>query len=436
MTEIKKVSEMEPDEIMGLTVKLPGLSDYTAQKYEGSFQDDLVQQYAQMVSQRRKGSVMESISALSSSDVLQRIGIKNKITCNILFGNFRYRMVYYDKNQNPIENEVHNGLFELLHDNFIQNIQDWSKKQLNIRTNPYPELALKEALANTVAHAAYFEENGDVILELYPDKLSISNLCLRESSYFANRWFSGAHKTVNRTLMETLRLSGYVDELGRGKSLIFSQSLKYGKKPPQVVIEKGSRFNRWRLFLYGGIQNKAQLKLLSQLKEKYNDEQKALIANALVLWRGQSVTNIKKFIEGESQEIFIPVLRDLSGPVFYYEKNDEIVLRLCVNVLIVEVKDSKQLTAAEEKDSYEYVREFRLKYYHGFVTPKELRDLADLGDTKSSQVMSSQILKKWTKEGKLKQVRKGLYQFTETKTPLSVEEFLKRVNLEDSKNSI
>lgn len=118
------ILEMEPDEIMGLTVKLPGLSDYTAQKYEGSFQDDLVQQYAQMVSQRRKGSVMESISALSSSDVLQRIGIKNRITCNILFGDFRYRMVYYDKNQNPIENEVHNGLFELLHDSFIQNIQD------------------------------------------------------------------------------------------------------------------------------------------------------------------------------------------------------------------------------------------------------------------------------------------------------------------------
>lgn len=233
--------------------------------------------------------------------------------------------------------------------------------------------------------------------------------------------------------METLRLSGYVDELGRGKTLIFSQSLKHGKKPPQVVIEKGSRFNRWRLFLYGGIQNKAQIKLLSQLKEKYNDEQKALIANALVLWRGQSVTNIRKFIEGESQEIFIQVLRDLSGPVFYYEKNDEIVLRRWVKVLIGEGKDSKQLTAAEEKDSYEFIRELRLKYHHGFVTPKELRDLADLGDTKSSQVMSSQILKKWTNEGKLKQVRKGLYQFTETKTPLSFEEFLKRMNLEDSK---
>ena len=37
-----------------------------AQKYEGSFQNDLVKQYAQTVSERRKGSVMESLNTLST----------------------------------------------------------------------------------------------------------------------------------------------------------------------------------------------------------------------------------------------------------------------------------------------------------------------------------------------------------------------------------
>jgi predicted HTH transcriptional regulator len=389
------ISEMEPDEIMGLTVTLPGLSDFTAQD-------------------------------------LDRIGIKNKNTCNILFGNWRYRVIYYDKQQTPIKNEPQEGVYRIIHDDFIQHLQEWSKQQLNIRTNPYPDLALREALANAVAHAAYFENNGDIIIEIFPEKISISNLCLQESAYFANKWFSKAHKTINRTLMETLRLSGYVDELGRGKNLIFSESLRYGKKAPQVVIEKSGRFSRWRLLLYGGIQDKLQLKLLGQLRERYKNEQKALIANALVLWRGQPVANLKQYIEGEAKNLFVEILRDINGPIFYYQEKDTIVLRRWAKVLLGEGKESKQLTAAEEKDTYEFVKKIRLDYHHGYVTPKDLRDLADLGHTKSSRVMSSQLLKRWTKEGKLKKIRKGLYQFIKPEVSYSFDEFLKRLNIDNT----
>ena len=426
------ISEMEPEEIMGLTVTLPGLSDYTAQNFLGSFQNDLVKKYALIVSEKRKDSVLKSIKDLSPDQALDRIGIKNKNTCNILFGNCRYRVVYYDKQQNPIKNEAQEGIYQIIHDDFIRHIQEWSKQQLNIRTNPYPDLALREALANAVAHAAYFENNGDIIIEIFPEKISISNLCLRESTYFANKWFSNAHQTINKTLMETLRLSGYVDELGRGKNLIFSESLRYGKKAPQVVIEKSGRYSRWRLILYGGVQDEVQLKLLSQLKERYKDEQKALIANALILWRGQPVANLKSYIEGEAQNLFVEILKDINGPIFYYQEKDTIVLRRWVKVLLGEGKESKQLTAAEEKDTYEFVKKISLDYHHGYVTPKDLRDMADLGNTKSSHVMSSQLLKKWAEEDKLKKIRKGLYQFIKPEVSYSSEELLKRLNIDNT----
>lgn len=429
------ISEMEPAEIMGLTVALPGLSDFTAQDFQGTFQSDLVRKYTSIVSEKRKKSILESIKDLSPEQALDRIGIKNKNTCNILFGNWRYRVIYYDKQQVPIKNEIQEGVYTIIHDDFIQHLQEWSQQQLNIRTNPYPDLALREALANAVAHAAYFENNGDIIIEIFPEKISISNLCLQESAYFANKWFSNAHKTINRTLMETLRLSGYVDELGRGKNLIFSESLRYGKKAPQVVIEKSGRFNRWRLLLYGGIQDKLQLKLLDQLREKYKDEQKALIANALVLWRGQPVANLKQYIEGEAKNLFVEILRDINGPIFYYQEKDTIVLRRWAKVLLGEGKESKQLTAAEEKDTYEFVKKIRLDYHHGYVTPKDLRDLADLGQTKSSHVMSSQLLKRWTKEGKLKKIRKGLYQFIKPELSYSFDEFIKRLNIDTTENT-
>lgn len=426
------ISEMEPEDIMGLTVTLPGLSDYTAQNFQGSFQNDLVKKYTLIVSEKRKDSVLKSIKDLSPDQALDRIGIKNKNTSNILFGSCRYRVVYYDKQQRPIKNETQEGVYQIIHDDFIQHIQEWSKQQINIRTNPYPDLALKEALANAVAHAAYFENNGDIIIEIFPEKISISNLCLRESTYFANKWFSNAHQTINKTLMETLRLSGYVDELGRGKNLIFSESLKYGKKAPQVVIEKSGRYSRWRLILYGGVQDELQLKLLSQLKERYEDEQKALIANALILWQGQPVANLKSYIEGETQNLFVEILKDIDGPIFYYQEKDTIVLRRWVKVLLGEGKESKQLTADEEKDTYEFVKKIRLDYHHGYVTPKDLRDMASLGNTKSSHVMSSQLLKKWTEEDKLKKIRKGLYQFIKPEVSYSSEELLKRLNIDNT----
>lgn len=424
------ISEMNPEEIMGLTVSLPGLSDYTAQSFNGTFQNDLVKQYTLNVSKKRKSIAIEALKDLSPDQALERLGIKNKNTCNILFGNCQYRVIHYDKQNNPVKNIREEGIYRIINDDFIQNIQEWSKQQLNINTNPYPNLALREALANAVAHAAYFESNGDIIIEIFPEKISISNLCLHESAYFANKWFSHAHKTINRTLMETLRLSGYVDELGRGKNLIFSESLRYGKKAPQVIIEKSGRFSRWRLLIYGGIQDKAQLKLLVQLRERYTDEQKALIANALVLWRGQPVANLRQYIEGEAQNLFAEVLRDINGPIFYYKEKDTIVLRRWVKVLLGEGKASKQLTPAEEEDVYEFVKKIRLDYHHGYVSPKDFRDIADLGHTSSSQVMSSQLLNKWVKENKLKKIRKGLYQFIKPEVSYSVEELLKELNID------
>jgi predicted HTH transcriptional regulator len=391
----------------------------------------LIKQYTSSISKKKKSLELDTLRDLPPVQALERLGIRNKKTSNILFGDYRYRVIYYDKQNQPVKNITQKGIYRIINDDFIQDIQEWSKRQLSITANPYPNLALGEALANAVAHTAYFENNGDIIIEIFPEKISISNLCLQESAYFANKWFSHAHKTINRTLMETLRLSGYVDELGRGKNLIFSESLKYGKKAPQVIIEKGGRFSRWRLLIYGGSQDKLQLKLLGQLRERYKDEQKALIANALVLWQGQPVANLRQYIEGEAQNLFIEVLRDINGPIFYYKETDTIVLRRWVRVLLGEGKESKQLSPAEEENTYEFVKKIRLDYHNGYVSPKDLREIADLGQTSSSRVMSSQLLNKWTKENKLKKIRKGLYQFVKPEISYSIEELLKKLNIDN-----
>jgi hypothetical protein len=422
------IQVMTPEEVMNLTVGLPGLIDYSAQKSDEYFQEEFIIDFVGVLTTRRPNMLLGSLTAILPEDVLKRIGIYGTNTQRILFGKLGYRVVKYDAKGAPIENETFTGLYGLLRPRFLAAVQEWTRQQQGLHSDPYPMDALKEAFANAVAHAAYFDSDGDIILELYPDRLCISNLCVHESLYFANKWFSRSHKTVNKILMESLRLAGFVDELGRGKNLIFSLSLQSGQRPPEVVVEKGNRYDRWRLYIYAGQQNRQYLRILERLREMYIDEHKALIAHALVLWSSQSVSTIKQYVDGESAKLFADVLSDVNGPIFYYQKNDSIVLRRWVRVLVGEGKDSKQLSSAEEEELYEFSYKMQTGYHKGYITPKELRDYAGLGHTNSEIVQSSQLMKRWMDQGKIKRIRKGVYKFIEKAPSIDWKQLMKELS--------
>lgn len=429
------ILEMTPAEVMQLTVSLPGLTDFTAQPYATELDDSMVARFGELVSQAKQNVPINDISGLTSDELLHRLGINGTQASHILFGPCAYRVVQYDSEGVPVRNETRAGLFGLLDEPFRLEIQNWTRQFVDTTSQPYPENALKEALANAVAHAAHVERSGDVIIEMFPDRVCISNLCMPESAFFANKWFSRAHNTVNRTLMEVLRMAGFVDELGRGKNLIFAESLRNGKLPPEVAIESGGRYDRWRLFLYGGTQNVIQLRLLERIREIYPDGQKALIANALVLWRGRSVTDIRKYVDGESSALFADVLTDLHGPIFYYQERDSIIPRRWVRVLLGEGKDSKQLSPGEEKELLDFARKIQTEFHHGYLTPKQLRDLAGMGESPAEKVQTSRLLRKWTQEGAVTSVRKGLYVFVEQKKAPTVED-IRNAILEELRNTL
>jgi predicted HTH transcriptional regulator len=411
------IQEMKPDEVLELTIKLPGLTDYSKQPWDGHVNEMLVNAYSRAVATRHRDGWLTSSETLNSAQILARLGLSGKNTSRILFGNSGYRVVTYDLNGNPQQNVPHKGLFGLLGEDFISSIQQKAQQQLNSLELPFPELALRESLANAVAHAAYFESDGDVVIEVFPEHIVISNLCLPESRYFANKWFSRSRKTVNNLLMETLRLAGFVDELGRGKNLIFRESIVNGKKPPQVVVERAGRYDRWRLYLYGGTRDPVQLKLLRRIQDLYSGSHKALIAYALVLWRDQPISQIRNYIDGESLSIFAEVLADLNGPIFYWQEQDQIVLRRWARVLLDEGKDSKSLTPAEEIGLYDFAYDMRTRFHHGMFSPKDLRKLGAMGETPSERNATSNLLSKWVVEQKIRKVRKGVYEFVPKPAP-------------------
>jgi predicted HTH transcriptional regulator len=398
------IEVMKPDQILKLRIQLPGLTDYTKQYYKCQYDEELIKQFKEQVATRRHPLETAGQADADGLQTLRNLGMHERQASRILFGPCPFRIIEYDFRGEPIANKKVTGLYRILRPDFISQLaanQDCH----------YSERALKEGFANAVAHAAYFEGDGEIMLEIHPHRIVVSNLCIKESTYFANRWFSRSHKTINGLLMEVLRVAGSVDELGRGKHLIFSQSIELGQSPPEVIIEKAGKYERWKLVIHGANPQPTMLRLLQRIREIYKDERKALIAQALVLWRDRPVQEIRNFVDGDFARQFAEVLSGIEGPIFYDEKEDRITLRRWAEVLIGEGKDSKDLSPGEEERLQSLAYDLQSKYNNGIITPKDLRELCPMGNTKSEQVLSSSILKRWHSNGIVERLGHGKYKF-------------------------
>ncbi len=412
-------AEMEPEKILKLRMQLPGLLDFSNQESKSSYNGELVAGFAACV--RTAGHPLEvEITGTKEYSVLNQLNMVGRQAARILFGRCSFRIVRYDSSGEILENNTQHGLFRLLQKTFIDSL-------CGNGAIHYSPKALKEAFANAVAHAAYFENDGEVLLEIYPDRLVISNLCLRESQLFANRWFSRSHKTVNGLLMESLRVARLVDELGRGKHIIFSESIRLGHMAPEVLIETAGKYRRWKLVIHGGQVNGNLLRLLERSRELYMDEAKALIAQALVLWREKPAAEIRQFVDDEFGRMFADVIARFDGPIFYSANEDRIVLTRWARVLLEEGQYSQVLSPGEEERLFERLKQFCTQHENGIISSKLFRDFAGMSDTRSEQAQCSAILKRWVAAGRVQRLGRGRYQICK-KAPIvtpKVDEFLR-----------
>lgn len=399
------ITQMSPDEILQLRIRLPGLTDYSSQVAVSSYSPELLRRF-----QDRLYNTDAPIgSTATGSELLRQLEIHHTQVSRILFGPCPFRFVAYDGDGYPYVNERLEGLYRILTDDFISRIQ---RRAESGDSGRYPDKALREALSNAVAHSAYFEDDGDIIIEVYNSRITISNLCHKESLYFANRWFSRSHKTVNSLLMEVLRVARHVDELGRGKHLIFSECIKAGREVPEVFVEPAGRYLRWKLTLYGGEHRDNQIRLLERTIEAYRDEQKGLIAFALILWREKPVAEIRKYVDGDFSRQFAQVLSSVEGPVLYNQRDDKIILKRWASVLLGQGQDSMGFTSTEEDVLKTMAFSVCRKYSSGELTPRMLRELGQMGNTRSEQTLSSSILRRWVAEGLLQRLARGRYKFS------------------------
>ena len=410
--------EMAPGERKQLELKRPGF-DFSNLKYEGGIEPPLVLDFANFLP-KDNGDWMK----LPSDEILSKLNIKNKNVSGILFGDFSFRLIHYKGNFEVLDQKEIKGLYCLLQKNFIHHIQSWTRKKpialksgsLSVmEEKPYSDNALREVLVNAAAHSSFENRGGGIKVELYPDRIEVSNHCLQEAEAFINKRFSKDSFSQNIFLMKILRMANFSEELGTGKNKIFKYVIEDGKREPLFEYRKTSNnYGSWSVTLYNEKLNNNLLNLLERLKTQYEDKaDKYKLSAALILWRGKSLNEILSYMDEHHAKLTLEILTEEESPFIVTSEeleSKEKILRIGLKrwgALKLKGQESKVFSEGEESKAKEMLRNYAYeKERKGYITNKEARHLLGLSDSKSEQVQVSRLFQQWEKENFVEKGRK------------------------------
>jgi ATP-dependent DNA helicase RecG len=131
----------------------------------------------------------------------------------------------------------------------ISNIEDvilFLKKHLNLRYEikslrrkeilDIPETALREAVINAICHRDYFEKGAQVMVEIYDDRVVISNPGGIPKGIDAKR-FGKVSIARNPNIASLLQRANYIEKMGTGIARITNSMKEAGLPEPEFDIE-------------------------------------------------------------------------------------------------------------------------------------------------------------------------------------------------------
>lgn len=413
-------TEMTPDEKISLALKMPG-DDFTKKEWEGSVDSSLVLKYARKVKDADPRELSEELENLSSNQILQILHIKNTYVAHILFGNIPVRIAYYDENEDVIDTQTKYGAYSILSDEFISEIQNWTRKEAQSTSNvsisaveevPYPTEALREILANAVAHALYQKNEAEIIVDLFPDRLVIRNNAFIEARAFSKQWFARQTHVKNKLLMVVLRMAKISDELGSGKMKVYRLMLEGAKREPIIEFEDLRGYGKWKITLYNQERDHHFKSLLQRLFDTLPSKNHARLAAALILWKENTWSNILEKLDEHFKLFAKEIIASSNSPVLIID--NKVFLKRWAEVILTG-QATKPFSLAEENSFYKLLqaRAFKLSA-KGLISTSEARKLIGLSDSRAEITQLSNLFRKWKKEKMVEQEEKrGEWRFPE-----------------------
>lgn len=112
-----------------------------------------------------------------------------------------------------------------------------SKDGVFIERILYPEIAVREALINAIAHRDYSMEGSGIEIHIYDDRMEISSpgSLLSTINVEDLRRLKGVHESRNVLISRVLRELLYMRELGEGMRRIYSVIEQHDLIPPEII---------------------------------------------------------------------------------------------------------------------------------------------------------------------------------------------------------
>lgn len=426
-------TKMNSAEKIKLSMSLPG-EDYSSQPWEGDINNTLVLNFAEKVEAVSKDQPIRNLSNLSSRDLLQEWALTGKTVIGIMFGSYKVRIAKYDQNNDVISNIEKFGVYNILTDDFISEIQSWTKRQGSIikgqtisvqEENSYPTAVLREILANAVVHALYEREEGGIIVRIYPDRLVVTNNANLNAFGFSKQWYSDDTFVRNKALMTTLRLAKITDELGTGKQRIFRKMIEFGNQEPLIEFIKKETWGTWKFTVFNNNQQKELVRLRDIFKELFPNKSKYNIAIALILWRDRKWDFICEKLDKHYLNIALEVIRGEYAPVIIVR--NEVLLKRWVN-LALSGKVSQRFSPSEELNVFTALQSFAFQEgREGFCTTADARNIIGLGKSRSEATQLSNLFRKWRDKELIILIKRGHWKFSNNDSDSTEDIFMPKV---------
>lgn len=259
-----------------------------------------------------------------------------------------------------------------------------------IHVEDFPDLAVREAIANAVIHRDYTLA-GAVSVDHSPEVFVVTSPGPLVSGVTPANILVHPSKPRNPLLTRVVRQLGFAEELGRGVDRMYREMIRAGREVPTIE----SAIDHVRVSLVGGAPNTAIARYAAQLPEKERDDTDTmLILFSLVSTKTVNGPSLEPILQKTPEEIEA-VLRRLAGePSSMLEPTRESARRRHPNyrlrdevlqVLGSAVAYHRRTTDQIDRKVIEHVREY------GKVTNRTVRNLLDVPVQRSKSILADLV---------------------------------------------
>lgn len=247
-----------------------------------------------------------------------------------------------------------------------------------LQVEDFPELAIREAIANALIHRDYHFLDRPVVIDHSPEILGIESPGPLVSGVTPENILTHSSKPRNPALARGARGLGLAEEVGRGVDRMYREMLRLGREVPSIQ----STLDGVRVSFVGGAPNTQIARFIAQLTaDERDDVDTLLVLVSLCSVKTATAASLAPLLQKGEAEVEA-VLRRLAGPrVALLEPTRESARRVrptyrlrgaILQELGSAIRYHRRTTDEIDRKIIEHVREYDR------VTNKTVRNLLDV----------------------------------------------------------